>query len=219
MILCPLCLNTKLFTMITGPDKRTYRSCDSCKLIFTDTRYQPTRKEAEKRFKTNKNGIQYPTYLEILKQAFKPDLPFINSSLTGLDYGCGPEPTLSTFLDQEDITCDSYDPIFFPELPQKQYDFIFSTECFEHFFLPAKEMQQIKKMLKPEGILIVLTELWTNAEAFAKWNNAKDAMHVSFYHRITMDFICTKYGFSIIPSDNPEVTVFQKVLSEEKVPA
>lgn len=217
MIKCPLCLSHKGFTMLKGPDTRTYRCCDSCRLIFTDTRRQATKKEDEKKHGQRDSGQQSPAYVKFLKQAIEPTLPLLTPDMKGLDFICGPEPALHKLLEQDGISCDNYDPVFFPDIPEKEYDFIFTTESFEHFFLPAKELQQIKNLLKTGGFFTVLTELWTNPDAFAKWSYAKDATRVTFFHRITLEYICEKYGFTLLPVDQSNVNIFRKEPVQEKV--
>lgn len=209
MTICPMCLNKSSFSQVSGPDHRIFLSCDKCKLVFTATSFQPKRKEEEKRYKQHKNGIQYPGYVKFLNQAIEPALPFLLKKMKGLDYGCGPTPTLSLLLERQGYTCENYDPIFFPDLPEGPFDFIFATECFEHFFFPAREMQKIKNLLSPEGFLIVMTEKWTKPELFARWYYAKDSTHVSFYHADTFLFIAEKFKFNILESNNPRVVMMQ----------
>ena len=207
---CPLCLSSKEFLNISGPDKRRYTCCENCFLIFTDTSYQLSKKEEEKRYKTHKNGIQYPGYVKFLKQAIDPSLPFLEKEMKGLDFGCGPEPTLNLLMQQEGFHCDAYDPIFYPDLSQEKYDYIIATECFEHFYLPARDMQKINSLLKKDGILTIMTELWTNRSQFSKWYYAKDPTHVSFYNERTLNYIAEKYNYTIVSEDNPRVTVMKK---------
>jgi len=209
--MCPLCFNKGSFTVVNGPDSRTYRECNKCRLIFTETRHLPLAKIEKKRYLTHNNGIQYKGYVDFLNQAIEPALPLMHKDMHGLDFGCGPTPTLSVILEQQGYACDNYDPFFFPDLPEKLYDFIFATECFEHFFFPAKEMQGIKRLLKPGGILIVMTETWKSAEAFASWYYAKDSTHVSFFHSHTFGYIAEKYGFEKLESCNDRVMLMQKV--------
>lgn len=215
MIICPLCFNKESFTIVKGPDSRAYTACNKCKLIFTETRFLPSVKSEKERYLTHKNGIQYKGYVDFLNQAIEPSLPFLRKDMHGLDFGCGPTPTLSVILEQKGFSCDNYDPIFFPELPEKKYDFIFATECFEHFFFPAKEIQRINNLLKPGGILIVMTEKWKSAEAFSNWYYAKDSTHVSFFHNRTFGFIADKFGFETMESSNNRVMLMQKV--EEQI--
>lgn len=210
MIICPLCFNKDFFTVVKGPDLRAYTKCNKCLLIFTEPSYLPSEKSEKERYLTHKNGIQYKGYVDFLNQAIEPALPLLSKAMLGLDFGCGPTPTLSVILEQKGFTCDNYDPLFFPELPEKKYDFIFATECFEHFFFPAKEIQRINKLLKPGGILIVMTEKWKTAEAFSSWYYARDSTHVSFFHNQTFGFISEKFGFETIESNNKRVMLLQK---------
>lgn len=218
MVICPLCFNKASFTIINGPDSRSYRGCNKCRLIFTETRFLPSAKSEKKRYLTHKNGIQYKGYVDFLNQAIEPALPLLNKAMQGLDFGCGPTPTLSVILEQKGFKCDNYDPLFFPDIPEKEYDFIFATECFEHFFFPAKEMQRIKSLLKPGGILIVMTETWKSTEAFTSWYYAKDSTHVSFFHSQTFGFIAEKFGFDLLECNNDRVMLMQRrVISVEEL--
>lgn len=210
MTICPLCLNRKSFTEVKGADSRGYRECDTCKLIFVETRFLPSAKDEKKRYLTHNNGIQYPGYVKFLNQAIGSAIQLISPGMQGLDFGCGPVPTLSALLKQQGYNCDDYDPIFFPELKSKFYDFIFATECFEHFFFPEKEIRKLNEILKPDGILIIMTETWNSIEEFSGWYYTNDITHIVFYHKDTFRFIAEKFGFKTHESKNQRVTILQK---------
>jgi len=55
--------------------------------------------------------------------------------------------------------CEDCDPLFFENPLNKKYDYIFSTEVFEHFFEPQKEIKKIYDLLRPGGYLVVMTVL------------------------------------------------------------
>lgn len=211
MTICPLCFNKKTISTINVGKSKTYSGCDSCKLIFTETSFLPSSASEKKRYLTHKNGIQYKGYVNFLMQAIEPSLPFLNAEMQGLDYGCGQTPTLSLILEQMGYKCSNYDPFFFPEIPDMQYDFIFATECFEHFFFPAKEILRIKNILKTGGILIVMTEPWTSVDKFENWYYTKDLTHVSFYHKQSFKFISDKFKFEHIDSNNERVFILRKI--------
>jgi SAM-dependent methyltransferase len=185
--------------------------------VFTTTQFSPTLKEEEKRNKQLSGGLMYPGYVKFLSQAIEPALPLLSKNMKGLVYSCGPVPSLSQLLKQQDINCDNYDPIFFPEMPEGPFDFIFASECFENFFLPARELQTIKNLLKPGGHLIILTEKWGKPEAFSRWSYAKDPRHVTFYHNDTFRFISKKFKFNLLESNNPKVIMMQKEEVEAEV--
>ena len=133
--------------------------------------------------------------------------------MSGLDYGCGPTPTLSGLLKTHELHCENYDPYFFPELPEGEFDFIFATEVIEHFFNPGQELLRIQGLLKPGGILTLMTELWDSVEKFSGWSYARDNTHVSFYHEKTMEYICTHYGFKKLSPGSTRVRVLKKMVA------
>jgi len=169
--------------------------------------------ESEKEhYQTHQNGPEHPGYVQFLNQAITPALPFLKKDMRGIDYGCGPGPTLSILLEKEGLHCENYDPFFFPTIPSQPVDFIFSTETVEHFFYPGRELAKIRDLLKPGGILTMMTETWQNRDEFQSWYYAKDFTHVSFYHAKTIDMICAKFGFILLTRENPRVCVMRKAV-------
>lgn len=214
---CPLCFNSSSISPVKGPGKREFHCCDICKLIFTDISHLPAPEEEEKRYREHNNGIEYPGYVNFLLQAIEPAIPFLTKNMRGLDYGCGPMPTLSVLLEKRGYGCKYFDPFFFPTLPGGPYDFVFATECFEHFFKPGKEIECIKSLLRPAGYLIVMTETWNSVEAFSDWYYAKDFTHVSFYHTDTFRFVSERYGFALLECSNPRIILMQNKAFERAV--
>lgn len=209
--LCPLCACSAPFTHFVGPKDRGYLLCPNCQLIFMERTFLPDHATEKERYEAHQNGPQDDGYVRFLNQAITPALPWLNRKMRGLDYGCGPTPTLSGLLKAHDLHCDNYDPYFFPELPENHFDFIFATEVVEHFYNPGQELQRISGYLKQGGILTIMTEPWVAVAGFADWHYAKDVTHVCFYHANTIDYICSHYGFEILNKDNPRVTVFRKL--------
>ena len=208
---CPLCASSVPCAHLAGPKARDYLLCPNCQLIFMARELLPDPATEEARYQAHQNGPQDEGYVRFLNLAITPALPWLNENMHGLDFGCGPTPTLSGLLRQHGLHCDNYDPYFFPALPEKQFDFIFATEVVEHFYNPARELQQLSALLKQGGILTIMTEAWTTVEGFADWHYAKDITHVCFYHASTLEFICARYGFEILNRDTPRVTVFRKL--------
>jgi 2-polyprenyl-3-methyl-5-hydroxy-6-metoxy-1,4-benzoquinol methylase len=71
------------------------------------------------------------------------------------------------------LTCSNYDPFFFPDtlkkansgdicLNEPPYDFVVSSEYFEHFYAPRKEILQINDLLKDGGWLGIMTSRVAN---------------------------------------------------------
>lgn len=209
MEVCPLCDNYTGLVAIKGPDKRSYHRCPRCRIIFAGREHLPTPEEERERYLEHNNGIQHPGYVKFLNQAIEPALPLLSTDMEGIDYGCGPAPTLSLLLREKGIGCLDYDPLFFPDLPEGPFDFIFATECFEHFFNPAVEIKRIIEILKPGGLLIVMTHLWDESVDFASWYYPKDSTHVTFYHADTIKYIEETFGLRQLPAASDRVTILR----------
>ncbi len=206
---CPLC-GSLAKTPIEAVDKREYLCCDQCRLISVPPAFHPNDEAARSYYQTHENGIQYPGYVAFLNNAIHPTLPFLSGRSEILDYGCGPEPTLSILLEREGHHCSNYDPLFFPELPAGPFDAIFATECFEHFVNPELEMNRIIGLLKPGGILTIMTILWLSPERFRNWHYTRDMTHISFYHRDTIRYLCRTFGFQVLDTDDRRLFVLRK---------
>ncbi|HDR52142.1 MAG TPA: class I SAM-dependent methyltransferase [Mariniphaga anaerophila] len=210
MEVCPLCYTESFQPEIVGPKNRFFHLCENCKLVFEEKSNQPSRDEEKERYLEHDNGIQYEGYVNHLNQAIKPALKYLQPDFRGLDYGCGPVPTLNILVEQEGFACEFYDPIFFPEYPMGTFDFIFATECFEHFFRPEHELQKLENLIKPGGILVVMTQLWKDTAKFKGWRYAHDPTHVVFYHENTFRFMSTHYGYNILEIKKDRVVILQK---------
>jgi uncharacterized C2H2 Zn-finger protein len=207
---CPLCLSSNGHAPVRGVDGRDHFHCPRCALIFTHPKHHLSRAEEEAHYRTHENGIQHQGYVNFLNRAIEPALAYVTSAMHGLDFGCGPVPTLSKILQRHGVSCDDYDPIFREVALKPAYDFIFATECFEHFFLPAREIRRLAGLLRQGGCLVVMTQQWTELSAFAGWHYARDPTHVSFYHRRTFEFICGAFGFEPLFTDGARVTLLRR---------
>ena len=208
---CRLCKSTNRLVFIVGVDKRNYCLCEECCLISVDRKHLLDKQTEKERYLTHQNGTQFEGYVKFLYQAVNPALNLMKKDMVGLDYGCGPVPTLSKLLKKEGYDCEDYDPYFVAHDLDRKFGFIFSTEVFEHFYNPHKEIKRIRSLLCEEGILIIMTERWKDPDHFSKWYYARDNSHVCFYHLRTFDYICEKFGFEKLFDDGQRVVILKNV--------
>ena len=118
---------------------------------------------------------------------------------SGLDYGCGPEKAMQVLAIEDGKNLESYDPLFFADqaLLEQQYDFVICSETVEHFYSPNKEFERLHGMLKPGGLLGVMTWQLTNEKHFAKWSYHNDQTHVCFYQPRTVEWLSNRWNWSV----------------------
>ena len=91
----------------------------------------------------------------------------------------------------------------------KHYDLITTTEVVEHLQDPLEYFRLFSKLLKPDGVLAVMTLFHQNDQAhFLNWHYIRDRSHISFYTAKTMKYIASQVGLKVIYSNNKRFTTF-----------
>ncbi len=204
-MLCPLCESQKCALFYEREDKRygtrVYIRCGECRLIFLSPEHRFDLEQEKTRYDTHENDPNDPGYVAFLSKLANPLNEQLKPSAQGLDFGCGPGPTMKVILEEKGHHIENYDPIYFfnEALLLKQYDFITCTEAIEHFYQPKKEFDLLKKCLKPNGILGIMTEVLHDEKTFPDWWYHKDPTHVCFYQPQTFEWIAQYYNWKNEP--------------------
>lgn len=196
---CPLCGADQ--TQPFHQDKRrSYFRCEICALVFVAAKDRPTSAQEKAIYDLHQNQLDDLGYRRFLMRFATPFLQYLPSnSLSGLDFGCGPGPLLAEILKNGGHEMALYDPFYAPDLSvfSARYDFVTCTEAIEHFHQPMHEWAQLIRLLKPQGILGIMTKLVIDAEAFSRWHYKNDLTHVSFFSRETFGFLAQRDGFEV----------------------
>jgi len=184
---------------------RSYFRCRDCELVFADpgSRLPPDLERAE--YDLHENDPKDVRYRTFLSRLAEPLLTRLGVGMHGLDYGCGPGPTLSVMLAEHGMEVDDYDPLYAADdrLLQRTYDFVTATEVVEHFCRPAEAWRQLAALVRPGGWLGIMTLLAPDdAEAFSQWWYKNDPTHVSFYTAATFAWLGESMGFSVEQLDD-----------------
>ncbi|SDU17918.1 class I SAM-dependent methyltransferase [Desulfobacula phenolica] len=192
---CPLCRSKNLNSFFKDK-KRIYLRCFYCKLVFVPKQYWINAENEKKNYDLHKNDSNDQGYRQFLSRLSTPILEKINSKQQGLDFGCGPGPTLSVMLEEQGIQTNLYDPFYHndPSVFYKKYDFITATEVVEHLHDPYTEFTALFKMLKKGGWLGIMTKLVINKTAFSQWHYIRDMTHICFYSRSTFEYIAQRFN-------------------------
>jgi SAM-dependent methyltransferase len=187
---CPLCLNADN-RPFDQDKRRDYYRCRRCHLVFVPP-HQQLAPEAEKAiYDLHQNGLDdtgYRQFLSRLTDVLALELP---ANAYGLDYGCGPGPLLAQMLTELGHTMQVFDPYYAdrPENLLKRYDVVTCTEVVEHFHQPQLEFQRLFGLVKPNGILAIMTKLVIDQAAFSRWHYKNDLTHISFFSEATFAWL------------------------------
>lgn len=191
--------------------ERRYCECEHCGLVYLSPPQRPDRAAEHRYYLTHRNDPADARYRAFLSRLSVPLLERLTPGMRGLDYGCGPGPTLSIMLEAQGMRMATYDPLFAPD-PQAlgcTYDFITCSEVIEHFHDPAAEFARLDRMLRPGGWLGVMTGILVAGTRFAEWHYIRDPTHVSFYRPRTLEWIAAAYGWRLELA-LPHVALFEK---------
>ena len=192
-------------------DGRAYWRCDHCLATFLEPAQQPTLATERAEYDLHQNKPDDPGYRRFLGQLTEPLLAELASPSEGLDFGCGPGPALHQMMQTKGHEVTLWDPLYYPD-PQaleRDYDFVTATEVVEHFHRPAGSFRQLHTLVRPGGLLGLMTRLQTDDARFAGWNYRRDPTHVVFYRRETLEWLALRHGWKVIAIE-PSWALFRK---------
>jgi len=207
---CPLCHSNLTELWHTQTHKpligREYHRCKVCDLIFVPPSFhwdKPAEIAIYQQHENKPNDLGYRKFLDRIKQPMLQQLALAKKpkeKILGLDFGCGPGPTLSLMFAEAGFSCANYDLYFanHPEMLQQKYDFIVSTEVFEHLAQPAEVMNQLVSCLKPQGILGIMTQRPRDLAAFQKWRYLADPTHITFYSEACFKWLTKHWQLELV---------------------
>jgi len=209
-IACPLCNadNCSPFHTSMKPS-RDYHICSYCDLVFVDKRFHLCSKEERSIYDLHENNPNDKHYRSFLNKLAKPLSEKLLPQSLGLDFGCGPGPTLSLMLEELGHQVAIYDKFYAddPETLTRQYDFITSTEVIEHLDAPNNTLTLLFSLLNERGVIGVMTKLRPSKEEFGSWHYKNDPTHIAFYSDKTMRYIAERFAKNIIIIE-PDVIIF-----------
>ena len=188
---CPLCAAHDTVAHFADDSAREYLICSQCDLVFVPPQWHPTAETAKKRYDLHQNNPADAGYRRFLSQLADPMKVSIQVGAEGLDFGCGPTAALAMLFEEAGFLMSRYDPFYANDATvlERTYDFVASSEVVEHFVQPAQDWNLLLSLMKPAGVLGIMTSLRESSTDFARWWYRDDITHVCFYSRRTFEWL------------------------------
>lgn len=190
---CPLCHHTDVSSFYHDK-RRDYFQCGQCQLVFVSAAQRLDAAGEKAHYDLHENDPNDLGYRRFLSRIADPMMARVAPASSGLDFGCGPGPTLSLMLEEAGHNMALYDLYYHPErtVLECQYDFVTATEVIEHLYQRDEVWQQWLNLVRPGGWLGLMTKMVINADAFANWHYKNDLTHVIFFSRATFEFLAER---------------------------
>lgn len=202
---CPLCQSSE--HTLFFQDKRDYYRCSNCQLVFIPPHQRLSLFEQKDFYDKHENSPDDIFYRRFLNRIFLPLSESIEPHSHGLDFGCGPGPTLSVMFTEIGHKMAIYDPLYAPDMAcfQQSYNFISTSEVMEHCHQPGEELNRIWSCLKPNGTLGIMTKRVIDKNAFAHWHYKNDPTHICFFSQETFQWLAQFWQATLVIADKDVV--------------
>ncbi len=196
--LCPLC-GSEAGRPYHHDGRREYLQCGCCQLVFVPEQYFLSTADEKTHYDLHENHSADTRYRQFLSRLADPLLQVLPSGARGLDFGCGPGPTLSQMLAEAGFPTEIYDPYYAPQTDvwNQRFDFITASEVVEHLHRPLFELERLWSVLNPGGYLGIMTKRVSNPAAFARWHYIRDPTHVAFFSDATFQWLSQHWSASL----------------------
>jgi len=193
---CPLCNSSS--TVFYQHKNQLYHQCSNCNGIFVDKKLRPDSETEILRYREHNNNINDYGYQSFVSPITSTILRDFTKDHKGLDFGAGTGPVISMILKDNSFNIKLYDPFFhnYPNLLKDKYDYIAACEVIEHFHNPKKEFSLLRNLLRQDGKLYCMTNVYNENIDFNTWDYKNDFTHVFIYHKNTILYIKEEFGFS-----------------------
>ena len=209
---CHIC-NESTLMFIDEQSQMVYYHCRECDYIFKHPSVYQTIDQQKERYDLHENEEKSEGYRAYFQRFLDFTLPLVGLPDSALDFGCGKSILLSKMLEEEGIHCDAYDPLYHSDGMQKgkMYDFIVSTEVFEHLHQPKEVFEMLLRHLKPGGYLAIQTEFHPyDMKDFKHWYYHQDPTHIVFFSIKTFEMLANLCHCRFVDDNAKNIIVLKK---------
>ncbi len=208
---CRLC-KSESCSFFGNDGRRNYYRCNSCTFVFVSSSEFISPAGEKERYRLHTNTLTDSGYVSYLNSVAGELHHIPVSRPEVLDYGCGEHAVLTGILQKRGINTTPYDPLYTILLPasEKKFDIIILCEVIEHFRDIRKEAALIRKLVKPEGYILIRTALYREGTDFLSWWYTKDCTHINFFSLPSLQIFGKLVGRKVFYTNEKNVVILSR---------
>ncbi|MBN2714933.1 MAG: class I SAM-dependent methyltransferase [Deltaproteobacteria bacterium] len=212
---CSLC-DTPQPVFLGADQRRSYYQCPQCALVMVPPSQYLSLAAERRHYNCHCNSPDDPNYRQFLSTLFLPLNQLLPPASRGLDFGCGPGPTLHLMFEEAGHRMAVYDPYYFPDnsLLAQTWDFITLSEVSEHLHAPGEVLQRVWRQLNPGGMLGIMTRFFPANTPIETWFYKNDDTHVCFFSTTTFEYLAKRLNAQLQLEQN--VAILKKNAAPNK---
>jgi hypothetical protein len=206
---CGLCLSRACEPAGTS-QQRALVNCRDCGLVSVPPEFWLTADEERSRYAHHDNTAANEGYVKFLGQVADVVEGLVGPGMRILDFGSGQNAVLTDLLRARGRDCTAYDPLYGlgASAPQTTYDAVVVCEVIEHLRDPRGELHLLAACLAPGGHIVVRTQCYPSLGELGSWWYARDATHLNFFARRTLEVAAGLCGLRCRDTHEPDIFVW-----------
>jgi hypothetical protein len=191
--------------------RRDLVHCRACGLVFVPEAQWVSVEAERARYGHHDNTEANAGYARFLGEVADVVDGLARPSARVLDFGSGENAVLARILRDRGYDCTPYDPLY--EIGatalDELYDVIVLCEVIEHLRDLRGELDGLRGCLRPGGHMVVRTQCYPSLEGLATWWYARDATHINFFSRESLEVAARLCGLGSAPTAAPDIFVWR----------
>lgn len=229
------CCGARFVRAIGRKEGFSFWECPECKFIFTDgVSYEEMVEKYQEGYHGCSEGAPRRGWLRTAC-FLDPALELLGDRrLKILDFGCGESGVwkelrrrghdswgVDIVAPRRRNPCRLTGDIMELDLPEEEFDLIYSFQVFEHIPEPLPVVRELLRILKPDGLLLVHTdmEVGEREENFFNWWYVLPPDHCSYYRHESFEKMAADSGDQIVYKSEKSVIIRKTGRAKQFLPS
>ncbi len=209
---CLICGN-HTFPLFDDSLSLEFHVCKHCGYTVKDAKHHLDHQAEKQQYDRHENTSDNQGYVRMFERFLTHAVLPYKQAGDALEFGSGPGPVLYEMLKARGFNARHFDPYYHPDQSHQYqtYDLITTTEVFEHLSQPVHTFKTLIGLLKPGGILAIMTSFRPEKDdAFLSWWYRRDVTHIGFFTLKSFEILAKQHQVHILQTNHKNTITLKK---------